>query len=510
MSTTVESEEIRYGNLRRPKLPGIMGMSAVPSLIILLGAVIMMVLIFVVNLWVAAVFAVLLLGAVLPEAIPTADGVGRYSKWIGKQKFKKAKKTHKNVLVQGLTGFLPDGDCRLPGVAAAVELSSEQDVHGRGFGLIHWRKSDLYSVVIQCFPPGSSALDKNVIDFQVAQWAAWMGQLNTIGEVVGAAVVVETAPDSGQRLQRAIDRGRSDVAPEFSVRMAEEMKESSRAGAPMVTTRITLTFNAKLKGDPDGDDADAEAKVRSREEMAAVIGDVLPTLTGSLDATGAGSSAYPCSAQEIVDFTRVAYDPAVAVQVEEAQYEGGTGLSWSDVGPITAVNHFDRYQHDTAFSRTWQMRETPRGMFFSKTLQDLLAPHRDVARKRVVLMYRPEAPDRSSSIAENDVTAARLVASQNPRTRAAHRIAVEAAEKTAEQQAMGSPLIRVGLLVTVTVLDPAHMPRASRVVISTLAPQARLRMRLPRGAQDSAFVAGLPLGMVPRFHAGLSTFTDGL
>lgn len=499
-----ESAEIRYGNLRRPKLPGIMSLPAIPSALLLLGALFMMMFIFVFNIWVGALWMLFVLVAVAPEMVPTADGQGRYAKWLGGWRFRRARRAKETVLVQGLTGVVPDGQCRLPGVASTVELSTHTDVHGREFGLVEWTTSDLYAVVIQCFPPGFSGLDKNVIDYQVAQWAAWMGQLNTIGVVAGASVVVETAPDSGQRLARAIDRGRSSEVPAFSARLAEEMKASSRSASPVVNVRVTVTFNAKVKSELDG-----TTQTSTREEMAAAIGDVLPTLTGSLASTGAGTSAYPCTAQEITDFVRVAYDPGIAPLVEEAQFTGGTDLTWDQAGPTTAMNHFDSYQHDAALSRTWQMREAPRGVIFAKTLQDLLAPHRDVARKRVVLLYRPESPMRSAQIAENDVTAARLVASQNPRTRAAHRIAVQAAEKTAEQEAMGSPLVRVGLLVTVTVLDAEDLDRASRVILATLAPQARLRMRLPRGAQDSAFVAGLPLGMVPYHHVGLSGFVEG-
>ena len=508
MSTTAEAAEIRYGNLRRPSVPGFFGMGAIPSGLLVLGALVMLGLIFAANLWVGLIWMGLVLVAVLPEAIKTADGQGHYTKWLGRVRFNRAARTDKNVLVQGLTGFVPDGECRLPGVAASVDLSTEHDVHGREFALIHWTKTDLYSVVINCFPPGNSGLDRDVLDMQVAQWAAWLGQLNTIGEVAGAQVVIESAPDSGERLRRAIDRGLSHDAPPYSQLMAEQMKESSRAGAPVVTARITVTFNAKLTGEVE---REKDARIRTRAEMAAAVGDVLPTLTGSLDGTGAGQGGYPATVQEITDLIRVAYDPAVAAHVEDAQYTPqGTGLTWSQAGPLTAVNHFDFYQHDTACSRTWQMREAPRGMFFSKVLQDLLAPHRDVARKRVTLVYRPESPAKSTQIAESDVTAARLVASQNPRMRAAHRLAVSAAEKTAEQEALGSPLIRIGLLVSVTVLDPADLERASAVVVKSLAPQARLRMRLPRGGQDTAFVAGLPLGMVPYYHGSLTSFASAM
>jgi hypothetical protein len=503
MSTTGE-EEIQYGNLRRPSLPGLFRMGPIESGILILGTLVMMLLIFLANLWVAVGFMGVVLAAVLPQGIKTKDGEGHYTKWLGQLRWRRVAKQRKNVLAQGLTGLVPDGGCRLPGVAAQVQVTTEHDVHGREFGMIAWSETNLYSVVIKVFPPGRSGLDKDVFDRQVAQWAAWLGQLNHVGEVVGASVVTESAPDSGERLRRAIDRGRDSAAPAFSRAIAEEIKASSRSGSPVVTTRITITFDAKIESA-----LRKGAHVRSREEMAAAIGDVLPNLTSTLAGTGAGQGV-PAKAQDITDIVRVAYDPAVAGFVEEAQHSGGTGLTWDQAGPTTAVNHFDFYQHETAVSRTWQMREGPKGLFFSNVLDQLLAPHRDVARKRVVLLYRPEDAARSQAIAENDVTAAQLVESQNPRRRQADRIAVEAATKTAQQEAMGSPLIRVGLLVTVTVFDERQLDRASSVLLRTLSPQARLQMRLPRGTQDAAFAAALPLGMVPYFHSGLSSFADGM
>lgn len=507
-STTTESDEIRYGNLRPPKLPGFFGIGAIPSAALVLGALIMMVLIFTVNLWTGLVTMGVVALVVLPEAIKTKDGEGHYSRWLAGRRHRRSVKKQTNVLAQGMAGIVPGGECHPPGVAASVKLHSARDVHGREFGLIEWTSTDLYAVVINVYPAGRSGIDKGVYDRQIAQFAAWLAQLNHIGDVVGAAVVVESAPDSGERLRRAIDRGRDPKAAEFAVRMAEQLKESSRAGAPIVTTRVTVTFKARQQNEMNR----KETWVRSREEMAAAIGDVLPTLTSTLDGTGAGQQSQPATAQEITDAVRVAYDPSVAPIVEEARFANGTGLTWDEAGPTTAVNLFDRYQHDGALSRTWQMREAPKGLYFSNICDGLLAPHRDITRKRVAIVYRPEDPSRSAQIAEHDVTAARFVASQNQRAKMAHQIAVAAAEKTAQQEAMGSPLIRVGILVTVTVLDAdsKHLDNASAVVLKALAPHARIKLRLPRGTQDSAFVAALPLGMVPYYHAGISAFADGM
>lgn len=71
---------------------------------------------------------------------------------------------------------------------------------------------------------------------------------------------------------------------------------------------------------------------------------------GGLRATGAGTTVRFCTAQEIVDATRVAYDPTVALQVERARGDGGTGLTWDDAGPALHEAEFDHYRHDRAWS----------------------------------------------------------------------------------------------------------------------------------------------------------------
>jgi hypothetical protein len=211
-----------------------------------------------------------------------------------------------------------------------------------------------------------------------------------------------------------------------------------------------------------------------------------------------------------VDFTRVAFDPSVAGDVEDAQLaaasgEGdGTGLRWSEAGPIYHEVLDDSYRHDTAISRSWQMKSPPRGAFFAETLQRLLEPHKDIERKRVTLLYRPETPEASAMAAEADVKKARFKATQSRRAKAIDDVELRAAEKTAEQEAMGSPLVRVGLIISISSFDEAALRRASRAVRGGLAAQARIALRLPLGSQDTAFLTGLPLGLVPQHLARVS------
>lgn len=515
------ASQTQYAGLRPPRLTGLWGLSLVATVglvvaSIVLAGVVVLGMVLQLGMWaLVAAFAwtVLALGVILPEAIKARDGQGHYTKWFGRRAFRRAEKRGETALSQGLTGKVPDMKVSLPGVGATTTLDEHVDVHGNPFGLLTWGETDLYSVVINAHPSGASGKDPRTFDDEVAQWAAWKGQLNKVGNVVAVQVVVESAPDSGQRLSRAIDRGRAEdleAVPEFSRTMAEQIKANGSAGSPQVVTRLTVTFSGEEKNDETG-----EVYTRTPAEMKDQIGDLLPDLISTLVATGAGSACRAARAQQITDFVRVAFDPGVAARVEEAQIGGGTGLTWDEAGPLTATNRFDCYQHEQAWSRTWQMREAPKGSFFASVLSQLLAPHRDIARKRVALCYRTESPLKSAEIAERDVTAAQIAVSQSPRAKAAQEQSLLAAKQTADQEALGAPLIRVGMLVTVTVMNDtdaatgrALLNRVSQIVTARLAPQARLRMRLPRGAQDSAFIAALPLGMVPAKHAGVSAFTE--
>lgn len=500
MSDATGDDVVRYGNLREPKMPGLGRLPFGASVFMVISALVLMLLCVVVSLWAGLIWAAVAAVIVAPSAFPTKDGYGRYQVLWRRRRSRASRTSGHSQLRQGLAGAVPDGACRLPGVAAATELSSQTDMHGRPFGLIHWPHADLYSVVLQTSPAGFAGLDKRQRDTYVAHWAAWLAQLNTVEEIVGAAVVVETVPDSGQRLERAMKRGRAEDVPAFAEVVEEQIRETHRIGSPTLTCRLTLTLTARV-------DEDGASVVRPGQEMAEQIADLLPGWTASLGTTGAGTGVRPCTAQEITDLTRVAFDPSVAEAVEEAQLaaaagEGeGTGLVWSEAGPLFHDPQPDVYEHEATLSRTWQMKTPPRGVFFDTTLRRMLEPHKDIARKRVAILYRAETPEASANAADADVRKAIFRATQGKRAKAAAEVELEAARQTARQEAQGSPLVRVGMVVTVSAFEKDALRRASRAVQSSLAAQARITLRIPRGSQDMAFLTGLPLGLVPQLVA---------
>ena len=234
----------------------------------------------------------------------------------------------------------------------------------------------------------------------------------------------------------------------------------------------------------------------------------LPGLTQGLSATGAGA-ARPLSAQALCEVVRIAYDPEVASLIDDAHAAGEeTALRWPDVGPSGHQANWDSYRHDSALSVTWQMTEAPRGIVQSSILTRLLAPHRDVARKRVTWLYRPIDAARAAGIVEADLRAANFNMTSSDRPAQRDVVGTLAALATAQEEASGAGLVNFGMLVTATVTDIERAADA-RAAIDNLSATARLRLRIVTGSQDSAFAAALPLGLVLPKHLKIAAELRG-
>jgi len=140
----------------------------------------------------------------------------------------------------------------------------------------------------------------------------------------------------------------------------------------------------------------------------------------------------------------------------------------------------------------------------SSVLAGLLAPHRDITRKRVTIMYRPHDPAWAARIVERDRrTALFRLGGNKPAARDVAHAA--AAEQTAREEAKGAGLVRFAMLVTATVESAADLPMAA-AAIDVLAPPARIQLRRMYGSQATAFAAGLPIGIVLPDHLMVPQF----
>lgn len=506
MSTNTPTIRPTYGNFQPTRRGGVYGIPIMGLGFLLAGAAVGFVLLIGGNLGAAMLWTGFLVLATAPVMKRNAHDRNLYQVIGTRIAFMSARRAGSTVYLAGGAGRVPDGRCRLPGLLAASELTEHLDGYGQPFGLLYVPATEHYSIVLVTHPADPQLMDDDVIDEQVNSWGGFLADLGSQPSVEAASVTIETAPDSGLRLRQNIASQLDRDAPVFGAAALGEMAETFPTTSAQVTTKVTITWTAVPSWSTNEGSGMRKGKPRprSREEMAVEIGNLLPALAAGLMRSGAGATVHAATAQDIVDSTRVAYDPAVALTVEEARATGrGTGLSWDDAGPTGAVEAWNSYRHDRGFSRTWYMSAPHRGDFPAKSIGRLLAPHTAIPLKRVTILYRPEPAVRAAEIVDRAYLDATSEATQKSRPTARDKRAVVLAQRTADDEAAGAALIRFSVIVTATVLDPKQLDLAT-VTVETLAAGPRLRMRPVVGNQAVAFAAGLPLGLVLPKHTILT------
>jgi len=99
---------------------------------------------------------------------------------------------------------VPKGRCSLPGVLAQMTATEAKDAYGRPFALLRHPWVNHASIVLTCAPDGAALVDEADVDGWVAHWGAWLANLGNEPGLVGAELVIESAPDSGARLRQAV------------------------------------------------------------------------------------------------------------------------------------------------------------------------------------------------------------------------------------------------------------------------------------------------------------------
>lgn len=484
-----------YGNWRRPTSAGILGLGSVGTAMLLGGLVLIVMMVMIRGLLEAVILAGILGVAMLAVLAKDSHGKNLLSRSGARLAWWSARSRGSNIYRSGPLGRALWGTCQLPGLAAPIRLSEHTDSYGRPFALLYTPATGSYSVVIGTEPDGAALVDQEQIDVWVADWGHWLANLGDEPGVEAASVTLETAPDSGTRLRREVAQNIDDDAPAFALEMLAEVVGRYPSGSSTIKAFVSITFSAAQR---------TGGKKRPAEEIGRELAARLPGLTAGLQATGAGA-AHPLSAQELCEVVRVSFDPAAAVLVDEAHAAGETPeLSWPDIGPAAAQAYWNGYRHDSAYSCTWAMTAAPRGNVQSGVLARLLAPHRDIARKRVTLLYRPLDAAKAAAIVEADLRSAEFRVTSSSKPAARDTLAVRAAAATASEEASGAGLVQFGLLVTATVTDLSKEADA-RAAVDNLAATARLRLRPVYGSQDSAFAAALPLGLVLPKHIKVPT-----
>ncbi|WP_137875590.1 SCO6880 family protein [Rhodococcus sp. Q] len=489
-----------YGNWRQPRETGLLGATFGTSMLGIGVAVLVIFSGLLLGMKAAIVIAVPVVIGFIP-LVSSRDGRSGYERGLMRFQFWRGVKRREHIYASGTFSRIPGRKYRLPGVLAETELYQGIDSDGRSFGMIHMPSKSAYTVVFDAFPQGAEAVDQDVIDLYVGNWAQFLGSAGETSDVLGVVTVVETLPETGIELYETVHQNTLATAPQLARDSAYQLATGLTAGGIRLAARIAITFEAKT----------AERK-KDPSEQAVELGRRLPGLTAA--AARAGVPCSPMDADEIMAFVRRSYDPSALVDVESGLHSSeGTGLTWEDCGPRTAIETPDgsKYVHDGAVSVTWEMREAPRGAVTEQVLQRLLAPNSGVPIKRVAVIYRPHSAGDATEIVDRDhhnATAEARGGSVKSMgvASAKAQIDVAATAQARMEQARGAGVIRFGILVTVT--EPAESSDVPKIdaLIEDLSRQSRLSIRRSRYWQAAAFASSLGVGVIAPDHSTIPSF----
>ncbi|GCD96915.1 SCO6880 family protein [Embleya hyalina] len=488
MSDTSRQETRTYGNWRKPTSPGLGRLGFAGTAAGIVG------LLFMIIVSMFSFKAALVVGGLIALALSPLvfrDKHGRNGlKWIvARMAWAQGKAQGQHLYRSGPLGRIPMGTCKLPGLLATSALYEAHDAYGRPFAIVTTPSTNHHTIVLTCSADGASLVDVEQVDVWVAYWGLWLSQIGHEPGIVAASVTIESAPDTGERLRSELEFSLHPDAPPLAKQVLQEVTEVYGRGSAQVTTRVALTYSGAAR---------ATRAKRTAQEMAVDLGMRLPGLCNSLQMTGAGP-ARPMTGPEMTQMVRIAYDPTVAPFIERVDATARGDLRWDDAGPTATQEGWGYYRHDSAFSVTWAMSEAPRGEVYSSVLSRLVAPHPDIMRKRVTLLYRPHNPAAAAHLVERDRKDAIFKARQSKRGNARDSVAVQAAEQAAREEATGAGLVRFAMLITATVQE-AEDVRLAASAIDNLTASSRILVRRVYGSQASAFAAALPLGLVLPQH----------
>lgn len=486
-----EYKEPSYGNWRVPRSAGLANLGAIGTAIVFAGLLAGIVSFAIWGLFVG--LGVLAFAGVSALLLTVKDKHGQsiVDRFGTRMAFKISRSSGTNLYRSGPLGVTPWGMYQLPGLAAKSTLYEFTDSYKRPFALLHVPATSHFTVIFSTEPDGASLVDPEQVDAWVANWGGWMAGLADEAGLDAAAVTVETAPDSGYRLRNEVLMNIDPDAPEFAREMLHEVVDTYPEGSATVRAWVSLTFKAAIR---------TGAKKRSPEDVARDLASRIPGLSARLQSTGAGI-ARPTTAQELCEVVRVAYDPPAALIIDEAHAAGSpVSLTWGEVGPTAHQSNWENYRHDSAFSVSWTMTGAPRGSVNSSVLARLLAPHGDIDRKRVSLLYRPMDSARAAAVVEQDQNNANVRITSGNRPSARALVDARSAQQTAQEEAQGAGLVNFGVVVTATVTDRERLPDAVAAVEQSSG-SARLLLRPAYGSQDTVFAGSLPLGLVLPEHS---------
>jgi len=502
--TSASTSSSTFGNFSRPARPGIWGLGQLATVSVV-GGMMLAALGLLISFWVAA-------GVAAVTLIVLGLLAGRYQdrnlgqRLVRRVLWMRARRGRQNLYRSGLTAPVPSLSHRLPGLAAPSRLHVGVDPYEREFALIEHPHVGHWALALRCEPDGAALVDQSTVEARVAGYADWLAALADEPGILAATVTVESIPDPGTRLSAEIDRLTKPDAPALARTVMGQIRQLYPTGGAMLRVTAVVVYSpavirhsSRAGTDRRGGDLDA---VRME------LGTRVPLLCRLLSEAG-GGAVTPLPPTELAELVRSAYDPAAEEFIARARLTpAGSGVDWANAGPVAAASSWSSYTHDSGVSRTWAMWDAPRGHVLSGVLARLLDAHPDVPRKRVTLIYRPYLPSEATEQVERDVRDAMFAAAEASGVSARTRMRVRAAEQSADEEARGAGLSRFAMLLTATAPNAADLEFTSSTVESL---SGRVRLRPCFAAQDSAFAACLPIGVIlPYYSAAPALLRDAL
>jgi hypothetical protein len=473
--------EPTYGGWARPTPQGIPGLSPVATGVAILG------LLAAIPTWMLAgtLAGVLVVGVFL--LLLAILGVRVAGRSVGQRAaartvFAVATASGRTVYRSGPASPRPSAGHRLPGLLADAVCHAPVGPTGEPFALLE-HPGGRWSIVLACDPTGEDLVDEQTLDERVAAWGGFLTELSCWPDVRLVQQTVQTGPDDGSELAAAIDR-LLDQATGTAPIATEALRETAAAltgGCVQRRSWCAVTFATASVAARASED-------RRVEVMGRHLARLLPALQVGLTASGAGG-VHPMSPSQLAQLVGTAFDPTAVA--------AGNGWSWGQAGPVTAVESWGAWRHDSATSITWSMTEAPAGAVTRNALSALLAPDLSGATRRVCLTYRPHRPETARVLAGRGVRQAAWRITGRPGLGDARDdLGLAAARQTQRELAQGAALVSFAAHVTSTVVgdDPADLDLAV-IETETAAAAAGIGLRRCWAHQNAAFATALGLGV---------------
>jgi hypothetical protein len=500
-----ERKRIKFGNWLS-SAPATVGGLSIIGWICVVVSVMLMVFCFVLGKF-AAGFLALLLGLLFVALFMARFGeldaartiASRALEWID-QKRRDAR--GESQYRTGIFSGLPAGHLSaLPGPLADLGELDGVDGEGEPFTLLHHRSVRQLSATFTCVPDGIDLHPQDMVDGQVATYAAWIASLSSDTAIAGATVTADSAYSSKEPL---VAKLQSEVA-EWAPAAAKEAHAQATALLPGHFTDTSV--HATVVWDVKSLSADMVL-----QDAAAEIAAKLPHHRDFLKGSGAGLPVVATS-DDLARAVQVAYSPHRGIEQGTDELLGHRNpMRLAEAGP----EYFDDFAprvafHDGVCSMTAMMTVPPRIHITERTFRPLFAPADRFLRKRVTVFYRPLSSGEAIKKAMQLRKAANVAATAKGMASGFDKQKVKLAEKTENDLVEGASMTAFALMATVTFEPNEKAYRDALTKLKNLLEGTNLAYRWVESGVSAAFHSTLPLGILPWEYQGiLDTVAEGL